>query len=45
MQTYHTNMIDKFDDNYKEVLHRDIHNAYGLLMSATTYSAVLERNQ
>ena len=45
MQNYHTNMIDKFDDDYREVLHRDLHNAYGLLSAATTYSAILERNQ
>ena len=45
MQNYHTNTIDKFDDGYKEVLHRDIHNAYGLMSSATTYSAILERNE
>ena len=38
-------MLDKFDDNYREVLHRDVHNAYGLLMSATTYAGISERNQ
>jgi len=37
------NSVHKLGDG-KTVLHRDVHNAYGLLMQRATYTGLLERD-
>ena len=37
------NSVHKTGDG-KSVLHRDVHNAYGLLMQRATYNGLLERD-
>jgi alpha 1,3-glucosidase len=43
-QNIHQNMIDLDADEYQDVLHRDLHNAYGIMAASATYEALKKRN-
>ena len=44
-QSYHTTTTDLSSPFRKKILHRDVHNAYGLFETKATWNALLERNR
>ena len=44
-QSYHTTTTDMSSPFRKKILHRDIHNAYGLFETKATWNALLQRNR